>query len=335
VLALATQWPAWQVLIFDVATAGPQDIAETILPPGGLGGEDRSGMAIRLQAASTALSNIAHPDPTRAQNPGDQVQQPGQPQATSSLTPTQLSTDGLEAIDAAQSVLLVTGLAGMVAVRGIAGLLLALGPLFIGFLLFAATRSLFISWARALAGVALGAVAISAMLALELSVVEPQIVGLQQEVTAGDPFSPLPLYIWVSTVVFAVLTVASVVMIVRVAAGLRLPDALRLTDDRDHWHRRASEASPPPSASGAASGASGSQGRAEHIADVVRANERRDAIDTSISTQEGRRIAFGNGARPAVEQAVHSVAAPAGLGGAVGRGHLRQSGAAGRRDNIL
>ena len=133
------------------------------------------------------------------------------------------------------------------------GALLALGPLFSGFLLFAATRSLFISWARALGGVALGAVAVSAMLALELSVVEPQIVGLQQEVTAGDPFSPLPLYIWVSTMVFAVLTVASVVMIVRVAAGLRLPDALRRTDDRDHWHRRASEASPPPSASGAVS----------------------------------------------------------------------------------
>src|SRR5439155_567824 len=61
------------------------------------------------------------------------------------------------AIGGSRMLFLVGAIGGLAAVRMIAGLLLAVGPLFVAFLLFENTRSLFEGWIRVLAGAALAA----------------------------------------------------------------------------------------------------------------------------------------------------------------------------------
>src|ERR1700712_2810915 len=50
VLALATQWSAYQPLVYDVITAGPADLAGRVLAPGGLGGDAPRQLIDRVQA---------------------------------------------------------------------------------------------------------------------------------------------------------------------------------------------------------------------------------------------------------------------------------------------
>src|SRR5699024_9265543 len=71
------------------------------------------------------------------------------------------------ALGGARVMYLVTALGGFAAVRLVAGLLLALGPFFIAFLLFDGTRGLFEGWVRGLAAAALGAVAVTVILGVE------------------------------------------------------------------------------------------------------------------------------------------------------------------------
>ncbi|WP_204350118.1 type IV secretion system protein, partial [Serratia marcescens] len=62
---------------------------------------------------------------------------------------------------------LTATIAAYASVRLVAGLLLALGPLFIALLLFEGTRSLFEGWVRGLVAAILGAVAVTILLGVE------------------------------------------------------------------------------------------------------------------------------------------------------------------------
>ena len=62
--------------------------------------------------------------------------------------------------------------------RLVAGLLLALGPFFIAFLLFDGTRGLFEGWLRVLGGAALGALGTAIVLGVELALLEPWLADL-------------------------------------------------------------------------------------------------------------------------------------------------------------
>ena len=72
-------------------------------------------------------------------------------------------------------------------------LLLHWGPLFLAGLLFPATLGLFTGWLRGLIGTGLAAVAAAAVLALELALVEPQVLALRALVDGGQAIGPLPV----------------------------------------------------------------------------------------------------------------------------------------------
>ncbi|MBL7396112.1 type IV secretion system protein, partial [Escherichia coli] len=74
----------------------------------------------------------------------------GQPVAVTEANPEPASIVGPFALGTARVTFLTATIAAYASVRLVAGLLLALGPLFIALLLFEGTRSLFEGWVRGL-----------------------------------------------------------------------------------------------------------------------------------------------------------------------------------------
>jgi type IV secretion system protein VirB6 len=310
VVALATQWSAFRTLAYDVAMDGPGEIAARILGPGGLGGEDVGGLAARIQGGYEFVTQAIRPDAVSipAQTnvgapPQDQQGQQAEP-PNQQMIPA-LSQEARATLASSNAVLLVTTIAGMLSVRIVAGLLLALGPLFIAALLFDATRGLFEGWVRALAGAALGSVGVNAVLALELAVLEPQWSALSAGIDAFRPADLLPGQILASTVLFAAVLVAALLGTARAAAGFRFP-AL--------WRAEPMPAAAPPVplaaprpllAANAALEPRDERPRARAVADAVTLNDRRTAgrafEDAGVPAGIARTAApaeTGGGSRP-------------------------------------
>ncbi len=116
--------------------------------------------------------------------------------------------------------LYLTGaIASFSSVRVVAGLLLALGPLFALFLLFDTTRGLFEGWVRGIAGAALGALSTSIVLGVELALMEPWLIQILELRRQNIPTPSVPTELLALTLVFA-------------------PDPAGSPDrDRDAWRR--------------------------------------------------------------------------------------------------
>lgn len=155
-----------------------------------------------------------------------------------------------------------------------AGLLLALGPLFITFLLFEGTRGLFEGWLRGLIAAALGAVATAIVLAIELAFLEPWLSQLLAQRAANLPIGGAPAQLLATTVIFVGILGAMLVVMGRIAFSWKLPIS---------WPDFASAAGTAgvnaQRTAGAASAVVplGERSRAAVIAEAVAANERRNA----------------------------------------------------------
>src|SRR5262249_13339795 len=134
VLALATNWPAYQQLVFDSLFDGPAQIStsifQTIIPGAGF-----SGPFDGLQGAFDALQNAAnflvHSSPGL-------------------VSPWSGGTAFAGAsLNFAAYLMLFSSLGMVLIAKVVLALLLALAPVFTAFLLFEQTRGLFIGWLRA------------------------------------------------------------------------------------------------------------------------------------------------------------------------------------------
>ncbi len=336
VLTLATQWAAYQPLVFDMVTRGPEDLAASILSPSGLGGQDSAGLMARVQAVNRALNLLANPPPIAPQvaaaaSPDAQITPGATPAPPPPPATNQLNEGGMKAVGEANGILLVATLTGMVAVRVIMALMLALGPIFAGCLLFDATRRVFASWLRVLAGAMLAALAVPAVLALELAVIEPQVVGLANLLEAKLPPGMLPEQIWASAALFAMVMVAVLVGVVRAASGIHLPEGV----SREYARLFGSAPGEPGSVAQripTAAAPTESRSRAQHVADAALAMGRRDARMTAAETTMIRQPVPANSAAAAPGSAP-PVAPPLGQGGRdSGRMARRHSSGANRRD---
>lgn len=234
-LLLATSWPAFRTLAYDVALDAPSDLASTIARSAGLPGAS-DGLVDQLQAADDALSELqtlgtGRPPEAEA---GAMLDRPAEPDASSeealagerrTLLAVQdrprfdPQRDG-RLIGQARTVFLTSTIAAYASVRLIAGLLLALGPLFALFLLFSGTVGIFIGWIRVLVGVALGSLATSVILGLELSLAIPWLDGLISARLANQAVPGAAIELLAFTVTFALILAASLVAMTRVAYGL-------------------------------------------------------------------------------------------------------------------
>ena len=331
VLALATSWVAYRTLVYDVALRGPAELAATVgqqagLPGAGAGLVERLGYADRNFVQLTVLGQ------------GPVVVAPGQTpvDAFGRPVPPPSQFDGF-AMGGARTLFLTGAIGGLAATRLAAGFLLALGPLFIAFLMFEGTRGLFVGWLRALAAMALGALGIAVALGVELVLIEMKLAQLITLRNANLPIPGAAIELFVITLIFTLVMLAMVYAAAKVALGFRLPDGWRALPARVAGSLRAREEqlAGVPQQRRAPPGEDRS--RAALVADAVAATQRREtggwqgAPALAAATAAGapsRRVAPAGGER----EPQPAVAMP------IGQSYRRRtrgrvSASAGRRDS--
>lgn len=281
VIVLATSWPAYQVLIYDVILRSPAEFAASIGGGAGLPGAT-GGLAARLDGIDQALKTLAIEGVGSPPLGAD-----GTPQMPFVAPPPSVGFDNF-ALGWSRVGFLAGTLGSFAITRILAGLLLALGPLLAAFLLFDGTRGLFEGWARALIGVALAALAISIVLGVELAFLEPWLATLLARRTAELDILGAPAQLLAATAIFAFALFAIMIAAARVATSLRIPA----------WGLRGAEARGLAQTQGVNTSASTALGppiesrsRAAAIADAVAITQHREEV---IASTPGSTIGGGS-----------------------------------------
>ena len=274
VLVLATSWPAYQALVYNVILHSPAELAASIGGAANLPGSG-GGLVARIDGIDQALKILAiegvGPVPLGAD---------GLPRIPSVPPPSFLGFDNF-ALGFARVIFLVSTLASFAVVRIAAGLLLALAPLFGAFLLFDGTRGLFAGWLKALIGTALASLAIAITLGVALAFLEPWLAGLLARRAGGGDIIGAPAQLLTATTIFAIALVAVMVMIGRVAMSLHIPAWIKA------WPAGAPEGRglrvEPARQPALAHAPIESRSRAAAIADAVAINQRREAVAAEVA----------------------------------------------------
>jgi type IV secretion system protein VirB6 len=215
VLALATNWPAYQRVIYNVVLYEPGNLAAAAGGAAGLPGS-QGGLIERLDDVDRALAALA------IYGTGGELEQ-GRILSEAERAPSMAAGFDRFAVGASRLLFLIGAIGAFALLRIGAGFLLAFGPLFIAFLLFEGTRGLFEGWLRALIGVALGAVAVSVVLGMELALIEPWLADLLARRAADLAISGSPGQLLAISAVFAVVLASMLAMMGRVAFSWKLP----------------------------------------------------------------------------------------------------------------
>lgn len=222
VFTLALSWPAYRTLIYDVTLRAPAEIASDIGRPAGLPGSggglvQRLDQADRFYVSLNLMGAGAGPVSPTATLQADV----GRPQNASTFDPL--------ALGSARVFFLTSALGAFAGMRLIAGLMLALGPLFIAFLLFQSTRGLFEGWIRVLAGAALGALGTAIVLGVQLALIEPRLAELVAWRGAGYAIPGAPVELLVISLTFALINLAVLIAAWRLTGAFAFPAIWRST----------------------------------------------------------------------------------------------------------
>lgn len=317
VLTLATSWPAWRTLAYDVVFKGPGEMSASIA--GGAG----------LPYGPTSLER-------RLQNLDDGIV------ALTAFGSGRL-TGGIAGStdigDTAQGVAIpdqsglglgrVAYLVGVIAPLGITrlggGILLALAPLVAGLLLFGATRGLFFGYLRALGFCALGTMGLALVYATQLGVMEPWLGDtlVRREANALMPAAPTELL--VLTLAFLVLALGWLLLLGKL---LFFGDA----GARSAWIEL------PSTRPGRIQSVEPGPGMATTRNESARAHMVAGAIASSLAREERLNVITSGGNTASDSRALNAqpgfaaTGQAARLGGSYRRQTRRVSAAAGRRD---
>jgi type IV secretion system protein VirB6 len=215
VFALATSWPAYRTLVYDLVTDGPAQLVSEIGPQAGVTGSDGT-LIQRLDLADQAMAQLAILGPGVAP-----------PEARPDVPPAPFGGFDSFALGGSRILFELTAVAGLGIVRIVTGLMLALGPFFIAFLMFENTRSLFEGWLRVLGGAALAAVGVAIALGLELALLEPWLSDALARRMAGEALPTISTELFVIACLFAMIVAAALYSCARVARAFRLAPVLR------------------------------------------------------------------------------------------------------------
>lgn len=194
VLTLATSWPAWRTVGYNLIIEGPRDVAHLLSQGAGLPGASWD-LGIRLQNVDQGLASLNVFGTGRigiAQ--GDWLQ-----------------------LGSARLAFLTGTLLPLAAIRLCAGVLLALAPLMAALLLFGITRSVFEGWARGLGATFLGSIFVNVLLGAELAMLEPWLQDALERRAAEQVVLDAPVEILAMTVVFALASLISLFVAFRIA----------------------------------------------------------------------------------------------------------------------
>ena len=262
VFALATSWTAYRALVYDLVTDGPAQLVSEIGPRAGIIGSDGT-LVQRLDSADRSLVQLSILG----------VGQISPAQYREVPPPLFIGFDSF-ALGGARIMFLITAIAGLGIVRLVAGLMLALGPFFIAFLLFEGTRSLFEGWVRVIAGSAIGAVGISLVLGLELGLLEPWLASVLARRGAGEALPAISTELFVMTSLCALLVVGALYACFALTRAFRLAPLVRIMAD---GFRNARQPNERTESAGRPSPASESErSRAAAVSAILIASSRRD-----------------------------------------------------------
>jgi type IV secretion system protein VirB6 len=187
VLALSSNWATYQVLVYDVLTDGPQEIASAITP-----GADKADLNERVDMLSGLMVDLA--DAWTEFDARPQVTMVGAAAPEPEALPA--TATGITAMVAPRdslgpnmllvsALLLVLASAGVLVIaKIILGLLLLLGPIFAILALFAGTRGLTLGWGRAAVMMALVPLMATITTAGTVALLEP--ILTEMVVAAGE-----------------------------------------------------------------------------------------------------------------------------------------------------
>jgi type IV secretion system protein VirB6 len=245
VVMLTTSWASYQSLVFALLFDGPAELANSLLanmalPPSVSGGDIFARLQYsfdQLTLSASAMSLVSD-GPTAASAglaPGSLVLQaaPGvDPNSLKGFSPVIQMRSALQggpafgatALWLSSIILLVSTLGLLILAKLMLGLLLAIGPIFVGLLLFDQTKGFFEGWLRTSLGFALVPLATVVFMAGMLASLEPSLQGLAVA-RAENRYAIEP----VLTVMVIVLTFTAVFgsvigLCMRLVAGFRLPD---------------------------------------------------------------------------------------------------------------
>ena len=259
VLALATNWPTYQHLVFDTLFRGPEQLATGILTALGPSGSSLAGAPFAgLQAAYDELQLSATYFTQRS---------------VGTVSPLQGGNAGAAlALNFSALLMLWTSLGAVLAAKIVLGLLLGLGPVFVAFLLFDATRGLFEGWLRAAIAFALAPLMAVLGLVVQLILIEPHLLRLV-EMRAGGLIDLAP-----ANAIFA--------------TSLRLPHVAASTTSETLVGSAARSASVVAIDARAASQLQ-LEPRAAAVAAAAAAMERRDNLQGGVERPGSRRLVTG------------------------------------------
>jgi type IV secretion system protein VirB6 len=273
VFALATSWPAYRTVVYDLVTDGPGQLVSEIGPHAGVVGSDGT-LLQRLDLADHALVQLA-------------ILGPGFPPPNTEVAPPPFGGFDAFALGGSRILFLLTAIGGLTIVRIAAGLMLALGPFFIAFLLFDATRSLFEGWVRVLAGAALATVGVSIALGLELALLEPWLSVAIARRMAGEALPTISTELFVIACLFAMIVGGALYGCARVARAFRLPSILRLDLTSPSAGSRPGSSSAIASAAGDSGTVARERTRAAAIASVMHSTTLRERAELLGSAAGG------------------------------------------------
>lgn len=339
VLALAGSWATYRTLAYDVVLQTPAELVATVGGAAGLPGAS-GDLTARLQLVDQGLAQLGEAGIGKRET-GGQVMRVRNVNGRSEtfVESARGSVSILEpiALGLARLLFLVSAIGGMVVVRLVAAILLALGPLFVAFLLFDTTRGWFAGWLRGLAATVIGAFGVAILLGIELALLEPWLVGLLTLRAADQTIAGAPVELLAATLIFALTILGMLAAATRVAGGFRFPEAWRAMPARwgGQFEERVRDGRSPPAAAEQAA----ERPRVAAVADAIAATQRREAAATMAPFAAVAATSGGGGGGPSRVPAIQSRSVelpgspPPPLGQSLGRRtRNRVSASRGRRD---
>lgn len=229
ILAFLTSWAAYQTVFFNLLFEGPQQLMQTLLAPMARAGSGFDGDVYGgIERAYRDLSVAAEVYGGQASPTANILQ--GGPMLGSGL----LWLCGIG--------MLLTTVGVLIAAKIVLAFLLAVGPVFIGFFLFDATRGLFDGWLRTTVAFALAPLATTVFAAAMLMMMQPFLATLSANAQAGVFDMGVVVTIGLIVAVFALIVAMALRMGAGIASGFT---TVRTRAERDLERAPAMPLSPP------------------------------------------------------------------------------------------
>lgn len=212
IFAFATGWPAYQAMVYNVAIMAPTELGATIGGIAALPGSEND-LGLHLDAVDQQFQLLAIENASR----------PSASQTTGTALPQLFAGFDTFALGSARIVYLIGSIGSYTSTRLIAGVLLALGPLFIAFLLFDTTRGLMEGWLRVLSGAVVGTLMTSLILGVQLAFLEPWLTTLIAQRAADMSIAGAAGQLLAAATLFALTLGAAIAAAAKLTWSLRFP----------------------------------------------------------------------------------------------------------------